>query len=71
MPTVKIGDDTITTKTCKCGAEMFFWQGTPWNYKRSPTLQRLEDQPVKNRAFVSHFVTCPYREEFSKKGGGH
>jgi len=68
MKQIQIGKEIIPVKTCKCGADMFFFQGTPWNYRRSPVLMRIEDRPVKGIAFVSHFITCPNREEFSKKG---
>lgn len=66
---VEIEKNTLPVVECKCGQKMFFHDGTPWNYHRSPVLMRIEGKPVKTRAFVSHFVTCPNASEFSKKGG--
>jgi hypothetical protein len=68
-----------TVKCEGCGEEIFFvtpvnGKRVPINRKRVPVYFKLEDDErhppdswIKKTAYLSHFVTCPKRDQFSKK----
>jgi hypothetical protein len=73
----------VQTTTCKgCGRKVVFAvdeEGAHAVLRRGLADVRVREAPVGSNAvprcersrqsYVSHFVTCPQRERFSKKGG--
>ncbi len=76
MPTQRVPDNMATTCT-SCGAPIVFAKSTetgktiPLDVRNHPiyvlVIHDGEARAVRSQAYISHFVTCPQREQHSRR----